>query len=75
MMPPRTIAAQTCRCVRLAGPDQASGDTQSANTMPAIHWKPIRPANSRSVCLWISCWYVREELASARRLRGSVSEW
>jgi hypothetical protein len=37
MIPPTTMAAQTWICVRLAEPDQASGDTQSANTMPAIH--------------------------------------
>ena len=51
MIPPTTTAAQTWMWVRLTAPDQASGDTQSANTMPAIHWKPIRPANSRSVDL------------------------
>ena len=27
MMPPRTTAAHTCRCVRLTGPSHASGET------------------------------------------------
>ena len=39
MMPPRKTAAQTWRCVRLTGPAHASGETHSAKTMPATHWK------------------------------------
>ena len=30
IVPPTITAAQTCRCVRLIGPYQASGDTQTA---------------------------------------------
>jgi hypothetical protein len=57
MAPPSTTAAQTCTCVRLAAPNHVSGDTQSAKTIPPIHWNTISPANSRSVREWIAWRY------------------